>query len=440
MPPPTRYARSGDANIAYQIHGDGPVDVVLITGLLSNVETLWEEPGLARLFDRLATWGRLILMDRRGVGMSDRLERLPPSEDDVADLDAVLDAARSERAALLGTAGGAAQVLHYAVERPERTRALILYGTFARTTRSDDLPWAATAEQRRERMLALTEKWGQGINADLLAASVAGDPGVRAWFARLERTSTSPRQMRTLNEDLADLDVTALLPRLRVPTLLLHRTEDPLIDVRHSRFMAERIPGARLVELPGVDHLMSMGDTGSLMGEIEEFLLGDRRHEPDRALLTVLFTDICEGTARAAELGDRRWRDLLAAHDAEVRRQLARFGGREVKTIGDGFLAVFEGPPSPAVRCARSLVAATGELGVEVRAGLHTGECEVIGDDIGGMAVHIAARVSALAGPGEVLASGTTYGTVVGSGLRFADLGSRELKGVPGAWPIFRVA
>ena len=439
MPPPTRYARSGDAAIAYQTHGDGPIDVLLITGQLSNVETLWEEPGLARLFDRMAGWGRLILMDQRGVGMSDRTELLPTPQQIVADIEAVLDAAGSERVALLGTAGGAAHVIEYAAERPERTRALVLYGAFARTTRSPDLPWAATPEERDARIGYLTDHWGEGINADLLAASVAGDPAVRAWFSRLERTALSPGQSRIVVRQLADLDVSHLLPRIRVPTLVLHRTEDPLIDVRHSRFMAERIPGARLVEQPGIDHLMSMGDTGALIGEIEEFLTGGRGKETDRALLTVLFTDICEGTALAATLGDRRWRDVLSAHDAEVRRQLARFGGREVKTIGDGFLAVFDGPPSPAVRCARAIVEQTSGLGVDVRAGLHTGECEILGEDIGGMAVHIAARVSALAGPSEVLASGTTYGTVVGAGLRFEDAGTRELKGVPGRWPIFRL-
>jgi class 3 adenylate cyclase len=325
------------------------------------------------------------------------------------------------------------------VDRPERTRALVLYAGFVRTTRSAELPWADTAAEREQRVAPVLEHWGEGINADLLAASVAGDQAVRAWFARLERTSNSPGSMRTRLAQMAELDLTGLLPRVRVPTLILHRTDDALIDVRHSRYMAERIPGARFVELPGRDHLLSVGDTGALLGEVEEFLTGGRRKEPDRSLLTVLFTDICAGTERAAEVGDRRWRDLLAAHDAEVRRQLERFGGDEVKTIGDGFLAVFDGPPSPAVRCAQAIVQAAAGLGVDVRAGLHTGECEVIGDDVGGMAVHIAARVSALAGPREVLVSGTTYGTVVGSGLRFEDAGARALKGVPGRWPVFRL-
>jgi class 3 adenylate cyclase len=440
MAPATRYARSGDANIAFQVHGEGPVDVLLLTGMLSNVETLWEEPGLARAFDRIAAFGRLILMDRRGVGMSDRLDRHPTFDEDVADIDAVLDAAGSTSAAIFGTTTGTPAVVRYASARPERTRALVLYGTIAGAVRTDELPWLDTAEERRLRMAPVLENWGQGVNADLIAVSVAGDPGVRAWFARLERTAMSPGMMRRVWEELGGVDITGLLGQVRVPTLVLHRVDDVMIDVRHARYVAGRIPGARLVELPGRDHLLSVGDTAAILGEVEEFLTGGRHSEPDRVLRTVLFTDICDGTTRAAELGDGRWRDLLSAHDAEVRRQLERFGGDAVKTIGDGFLAVFGGPPSGAVRCAKAIVAATSALGVDLRAGLHTGECELIGDDVGGMAVHIAARVSALAGPGEILASGTTFGTVVGSGLHFDDLGARELRGVPGRWPLFRVA
>ena len=440
MAPRTRYARSGDVNIAYQVHGDGPVDLVLLTGILSNVETFWEETGLSRAFDRLAEFSRLILMDRRGVGMSDRYERLSTAEEDVADVEAVLDAVGSDAAALYGAAGGGADAIRYACARPERTRALILYASFARTTRSPDLPWANTPEERDARIAHLVEHWGEGANSELLAPSAADDPRVREWFARLERTSLSPGQMQRLSDALTDLDVTDLLPQLRVPTLVMHRTDDALIDVRHSRYMAERIPGARLVELPGRDHLLWIGDAEAIHGEIEEFLTGGRRRmAPDRRLLTVLFTDIVNGTARAAELGDGRWRDLLSQHDSAIRQELDRFGGREVKTIGDGVLAVFDGPPSAAVRCARAVVEAMGGLGVDVRAGLHTGECELIGDDVGGMAVHIAARVCALAGAREVLASGTTYGTVVGSGLGFEDEGYRDLRGVPGRWPIFRL-
>jgi class 3 adenylate cyclase len=442
VPPRTHYARStGDVNIAYQVHGEGPVDLVLLTGFLSNVETLWEEPGLARGFDRLAESVRLILMDRRGVGMSDRPSRPATHEEDVADIEAVLDAAGSATAGIYGTAGGAIQAVQFAVARPERTQALILYGGFVKTTRASDMPWAATPEERAERIAHINEHWGEGVNADVLAPSAAGDPRVREWFSRLERTSIPPGTAAEMSAALGDEDARALLPQISVPTLLLHRSDDELIDVRHSRYMAERIPGAKYVELPGRDHLLSIGDAEAIHGEIVEFLTGaPRTSAPDRRLLTVLFTDIVEGTARAAQVGDARWRSLLGAHDAEVRTQLERFGGREVKSIGDGFLAVWDGPPSPAVRAARALVEATRGLGVELRAGLHTGECECIGDDVAGMAVHIAARVCALAGPGEVLASGTTYGTVVGSGLPFEWRGTEELRGVPGSWPIFRLA
>ena len=441
MAPRTHYARStGDVNIAYQVHGDGPVDLLLLTGILSNVETLWEEPGIARGFDRLAECTRLILMDRRGVGMSDRFERPATPEEDVADIDAVLDAVGSEQAAVYGTAGGAIQTVQYAVARPERTRALILYAGFVKTTRTDDLPWADTVEERNARIDRLLAHWGEGANTDLLAPSASGDAQIRSWFSRLERTSASPGTWAMLARALGDHDARDLLGKITVPTLIMHRADDRLIDVRHSRYMAERIPGARYVELPGQDHLVSMGDSEAVHGEIVEFLTGQpRTGAADRRLLTVLFTDIVDGTARAAQLGDARWRSLLSSHDAEIRSQLARFGGRAVKTTGDGILAVFDGPPSPAVRCAKAIVQATGELGVEVRAGLHTGDCEVVADDVAGMAGNIAARVCAMADARQVLASGTTFGTVVGSGMNWEYLGSHDLKGVPGEWPIFRL-
>lgn len=437
----TRYARSGDYNIAFQVHGDGPIDLFYLLGALSHLEALWDEPGVARLLDRLASFARVIVMDRRGIGMSDPIEADVPLEEEVDDISAVLDAAGSERAALYGYTAGGPYVVQYAAKYPKRVRALVLYATFAKTTRTEDMPWADTEEERDARIAHLIDHWGEGLNMALLAPSARADPGLQQWFGRLERMSASPGQMRRQTENLGKVDVRHLLPRLRVPTLVMHRTGDQVIDVRHSRYIAERIPGAKYVELPGGDSLPFVGDTEAYVGEIQEFLTGGRaHHQPDRQLLTVLFTDIAEGTTRAAQLGDRRWRDLLAAHDAEVRRQLARFGGKEVKTIGDGFLAVFDGPPSPAVRCAHAIVQRTGELGVGVRAGLHTGECEVIGDDVGGMAVHIAARVSAQAQPGEVIASGTTFGTVVGSGMEWTSLGSRALKGVPGEWPLFRLA
>jgi class 3 adenylate cyclase len=436
--PRTRYTRSGEISIAYQVHGDGPMDLVFVSGVVSHIEQLWEDPAIARLFDRQAEFARLILMDRRGTGLSDPLSGPIALEDEVEDLTAVLDAVGSERAGLHAYNAAVPFAIRFAAKHPERTSALILYAGFARTTRSDDLPWLDTPEQRDARIARTIEDWGDGRRLlSLIAPSAAGDERLLAWVARLERLSASPGGMAALSRSLGDVDVRDALPLLRVPTLVLHRRGDRMIDPRHSEYLAEHIPGAKLVWLEGDDSLPTLGDTEAFIGEIEEFLTGGRRGDVHRTLLTVLFTDICGGTELAAQIGDKRWRDLLDAHHAAVRREVERFDGREVKTIGDGFLVVFEGAPSRAVRCADAIVRATAEVGVDVRCGLHTGECERMGDDVGGMAVHIAARVSALAQPGEVLASGTTYGTVVGAGLRFEDRGLHELKGVPGPWPLF---
>jgi class 3 adenylate cyclase len=440
--PATRYARSFDGtSVAYQVVGDGGLDVVFVAGIVSHIEQLWEDPGLARMFERQAAMGRLILMDRRGTGLSDPLGGPVPLADEVEDLAAVLDAVGSDRAALHAYSAAAPFAIQFAAKHPERTSALILYAGFARTTRSDDLPWLDTPEEREARIAGTIERWGDGRDLlESLAPSAAGDERLRAWIARLQRLSASPGGMAALARTLGDVDVRHLLGTLRIPTLVLHRRGDRMIDPRHSEYLASHIPGARLVWLEGEDSLPTIGDSEAFLGEIEEFLTGGRSGDVERALLTVLFTDICAGTELAADLGDRRWRDLLEAHHAAVRREVERFGGREVKTIGDGFLVVFDGAPSSAVRCAEAVVRAADELGVAVRCGLHTGECERMGDDVGGMAVHIAARVAALAAPREVLASGTTYGTVVGAGLRFEDRGSHSLKGVPGPWPLFALA
>ncbi|MDX6689340.1 MAG: hypothetical protein QOG15_797 [Solirubrobacteraceae bacterium] len=438
MAPRTHYARNGDVNLAFQVHGEGPIDIVFVSAFISHVEHVWEDPGLARFMTRLAQFSRLILFDRRGSGLSD--DGPLDADDELGDITTVLDAVGSERAALLSyTAGGQLAAL-YAATFPERVSALVLYACMVHAERDDDeaLQWLQTAEERAQRMNTMLDHWGEGLTIGALAPTAAGDQQLRAWFERLERLAASPGRMRKLNEAVAQLDVRPALPTIRVPTLVLHRTNDAFIDVRHSREYARRIPAAKLVELPGVDSLPSAGDMEAVLGEIEEFLTGGRRGgEQERALLTVLFTDIVGGTARAALLGDKRWRDLLAAHDVAVRRTLRRYDGEVVKTIGDGFLAVFDGAPSRAVRCGAAVRDAVAELEIEVRVGLHTGECEIIGDDIGGMAVHIAARVGALAEAGEVLASGTTYGTVVGAGLDFDYRGEYELKGVSGRWPVF---
>jgi class 3 adenylate cyclase len=440
MAPVTRYARSGEASIAYQVVGDGPLDLLFMTGWISQVEQPWELPALRRFLERLARFSRLILFDRRGTGLSDSIGDSYTLEQETRDALAVLDAVGSERAALFtyGLGGPVGALL--AAERPERIGALIMYASIARTTWAPDYDWAMTLEARAEWTENTVASWGEidGPGLPVLAPSMADDPALAAWFARLQRLAASPSEARILLNAAADLDVRETLPRIRVPTLIMHRSRDYSWDPRHSRYLADHIPGARYVELEGADSFPFVGDSDSLLEEVEEFLTGGRgAGELSRALLTVMFTDIVDATARAAEIGDGRWRDLLARHDEEVRKELQRFDGREVKTVGDGFLATFDGPPSRALRCALAITQSARELGIEVRVGIHTGECELIGDDVGGMAVHIASRVNGLAQPGEVLVSGTVFGTVVGGPFTFEDRGFHELKGVPGRWPLF---
>ncbi len=440
MVPTTRYARSGEATIAYQVTGDAGPDLLFMPGWISQVEQLWESPALRRQLERLAVFSRLILFDRRGSGLSDSVGEPYTLEQEARDALAVLDAAGSERAALFtyGLGGPVGALL--AADRPERVGALIMYASIARTSWAPDYDWAMSVEDRAQWTEHTIAAWGEadGPGLPVLAPSMADDPALAAWFARLQRLAASPSEARVLLTAAADLDVRETLPRIRVPTLVMHRSQDSAWDPRHSRYLAEHIPGARYIELDGVDSLPFVGDSDAIIEEIEEFLTGGRGGgELARALLTVMFTDIVDATARAAELGDGRWRDLLARHDEEVRKELHRFEGREVKTVGDGFLATFAGPPSRALRCALAITDAARQLGVEVRIGMHTGECELIGEDVGGMAVHIASRVNGLAGASEVLVSGTVFGTVVGGPFTFEDRGFHELKGVPGRWPLF---
>jgi class 3 adenylate cyclase/alpha-beta hydrolase superfamily lysophospholipase len=441
MVPRTRYARSGDASIAYQVAGEGALDLLFMTGWISQVEQLWESPALRRLLERLAVFSRLILFDRRGTGLSDSvLGESYSLEQEARDALAVLDAVGSERAAVFtyGLGGPIGALL--AADYPERVGALIMYASIARTTWAADYDWAMTVEDRALWTERTVAAWGEtdGPGLPVLAPSMAGDPALAAWFARLQRLAASPSDARILLSAAADVDVRDRLPRIRVPTLVMHRSRDSAWDPRHSRYLVEHIPGAHHVELEGVDSLPFVGDSDAIVEEVEEFLTGGRGGAGlARTLLTVMFTDIVDATAHAAELGDGRWRDLLARHDETVRKELHRFEGREIKTVGDGFLATFAGPPSRALRCALAITDGGRELGIEVRIGVHTGECEMIGEDVGGMAVHIASRVNGLAGAGEVLVSGTVFGTVVGGPFTFADRGFHELKGIPSRWPLF---
>jgi class 3 adenylate cyclase len=440
MAPTTRYARSGEASIAYQVVGEGGLDLLFLTGWLTQLEQLWEAPANRRFLERLAAFCRLILFDSRGTGLSDRILNAYTVEQEAQDAIAVLDAAGSEHAALFTYAQGGLVGALLAADRPERIGALIMYASVARTSWAPDYDWAMTSEEREELSERNMATWGEANSAAMSAwaPSMAEDPALVAWFARMQRLAASPGEARIISRAMVDLDVRDALPRIRVPTLIMHRPNELVWDVRHSRYLAQHIPGARYVELEGTDSFPFVGDSDAIVEEVEEFLTGGRSGgEVSRGLLTVMFTDIVGATARAAELGDSRWRDLLAHHDGDVREELARFGGREVKTVGDGFLATFEGVPSRALRCALAITRAARTLGVEVRIGIHTGECELIGEDVGGMAVHIASRVNGLAGPGEVLVSGTVFGTVVGGPFTFEDRGFHELKGIPGRWPLF---
>jgi class 3 adenylate cyclase/esterase/lipase len=439
MAPVARYAKSGDLHIAYAVQGDGPIDLVWIPPWISQVEYLWAEPSLERVMARLTQFARVITFDRRGSGLSDPLFGAPTLEDQMDDVLAVLDAAGSESAVICGTLEGGPMAALFAATFPERTDALVMYATFARATWAPGYEFAWPAEIRDQHMEAGIKQWGQGWVTAGVAPSKVQDPGFMEWAGRLERLAASPATIRRIFDLIGEFDVRDVLPSIRVPTLVMHRRDDSFIKVDHSRYIASKIPGARYVELEGEDNMFSLGDAEAVLGEIEEFLTGTRHErEPDRMLATVLFTDICDSTARAAEMGDRGWRFLLERHDALFRQALERHRGREVKRTGDGFMATFDGP-ARAIRCAASIAEAMGSLGLQIRAGLHTGELEVMDGDLGGLAVHIASRVMGAAGPNEVLVSGTVKDLVVGSGIDFEDRGERELRGVPGEWRLYAV-
>jgi class 3 adenylate cyclase len=435
--PETRYARSGDVHVAYQVFGEGDLDLVVVNGFTTHVEVVWEHEPARRFLEGLASFARVINFDRRGSGLSDPVAEAPTLEVRMDDVRAVMDAAGSERAALLGQSEGATMALLFAATYPDRVSALVCSGGMARSTADEDYPWASPVDALIESGGELIgPHWGEGAIVELGAPSRADDPDVRAFFGRMERASASPGMLAQLVQMFLQLDVRDVLASVHVPVLVLHRRYDRLVNVRNGRWLAEHLPDARYVELEGDDHVTWYQDPDRTLGEIQEFLTGTRyAPEPDRVLATVLFTDIVDSTRTAAELGDRRWRETLERHDRAVRDALAHSGGQEVKSTGDGFLATFSGP-ARAIRCAREIQTACAPLGIRVRAGIHTGECEMRDGDIGGIAVHIAARVSDLAQPDEVLVSRTVKDLVAGSGIEFADRGSHALKGVPDSWQL----
>ena len=441
--PETRYAKSGDVNIAYQVVGEGPLDLVLVHGWVQSFDFGWEIEPIRRFYQRLASFSRLILFDKRGTGLSDRvpLDDLPTLEMRMDDMRAVMDVVGAERAAVLGHSEGGAMCALFAATYPDRTRALVMVGSAARTRWAPEYPLGAPDEAIEELERSILESWGTEVIRSLLvqlAPSIAEDEELVQAHTRAAVRAASPAAAAALTRMSAMIDVREVLPAIRVPTLVLHRADEILAEA--SRYAGERIPGAKIVELPGSDHMPWLGDQTAAVDEIEEFLTGVRPHPAlDRVLATVLFTDIVGSTELAADLGDRRWRDLLEDHNAVVRRELGRFRGRELSTAGDGFLATFDGP-ARAVACAVSIRDAARALGLQIRFGLHTGELELAGSEIRGIAVHTGARVADKAAPGEVLASSTVKDLVAGSGLEFEDRGAHELKGVPGEWHLYAVA
>ena len=425
MVPKTQYAKSGDVRIAYQVVGEGPFDLVFVPGFISNLDVAWEEPYRARVWTRLAAFARLIMFDKRGTGLSDRAVGVPTLEERMDDVRAVMDAVGSQRAALFGISEGGAMSVLFAATYPERTRALVLYGTYGHFR-----SWVVPPDRIEAALDRMEKNWGTGESLGLFAPSVASDETFKLSWARFERLGASPSAVVALMRMNSEIDVRPILPSIRVPTFIIHRQGDVRVNVEAGRFMAREIPNAKYLELPGSDHLLWTGETERVLDEVEEFLTGSRSAiESDRVLATVLFTDIVNSTKRAETIGDRAWHDVLDRHNALVRRAISRHRGHEVRTMGDGFLATFDGP-ARSIRCALAINEGVEALGLQVRAGLHTGEVEMADDDLSGIAVHIASRVATMAKPGQVLVSNTVRDLVAGSNIRFHDEGSHPLKGL----------
>jgi pimeloyl-ACP methyl ester carboxylesterase/class 3 adenylate cyclase len=438
--PETRCAKAPDGtSIAYQVIGDGPVDLVYASGIWSNVELMWEEPRWAHFLERLAKFSRLILFDMRGVGLSDRGPEPPVLELQRDDVGAVMDAAGSSDAIVFGGARAATMAMLFAATHPDRTKALVLYAPVAKTVATPDFPYGKTPEEQRVFFERFVREVGTGQNLALQAPSVARDERFVRWWARFERLVASPSAYEELGRIFTDVDVRDVLPAIHVPTVVIHRRDDAIVLERQARYVADQIQGATYVQFPGEDHLPFIGDADAIVDEVEQFVTGRRPiRETDKVLATILFTDIVDSTRRQAELGDRRWKELLERHHAAVRDLLKQYRGEEQDTAGDGFYVRFDGP-ARAIRCAQDIVETIRPLGIQVRVGVHTGECEIVDGKCSGLSVSIGARVMANAGPSEVLVSRTVKDLTAGSGLNFQDAGEHELKGVPDLWHLYRV-
>ncbi|WP_448628103.1 adenylate/guanylate cyclase domain-containing protein [Geodermatophilus sp. URMC 64] len=440
--PRTRYAHNGDTSIAYQVIGSGDLDLVMVPGFVSHLDWFWLGRGPRHLMERMAEFSRLIVFDKRGTGLSDPVSEPGTLEERADDLRAVMDAAGSEQAAVFGTSEGAAMAMLFAAAHPERTRDLVLYGATPRFSRAADYPCGRDEAELVRFLDALVAGWGAGVGLEVFAPSHIGDPEFEEWFASAQRSGASPAMVRQLFSLWTRMDVRDVLSAIHVPTLVLHRRGDRLFDVSVGRYLADHIPGARYVELDGIDHVPFSGDIDQLTAEVQEFITGSRPRLAviDRVLATVLFVDIAGSTETAARVGDAVWAAIRTRFLVAARAELARYDGTEVDVAGDGLFATFTGP-ARAIRCALAIRHTVADIGIRVRAGVHAGEVErEDGRGVSGLAVHIGARVMAAAEPGEVLVSGTVKDLVVGSGLDFADRGLRQLRGVPGSWPLFAVA
>ncbi|HJR44898.1 MAG TPA: adenylate/guanylate cyclase domain-containing protein [Actinomycetota bacterium] len=441
MGTPIHYAKNGDVHIAYRVHesaSDEPIDVLFVPIWTSNLDMYDSWAPVAQSLDELTRFARVIGVDRRGSGLSDRTHGIATLEEGMDDMLAVLDAVGSEQAALIGLNESGSLCAMLAATHPDRVSGLVLYGSFAATVRQDDYPWAPTKEERDEQIKVMIELWGSEDFAFVLNPTSQSDPAFREWSARWQRNSVTRDALPAAYDVLARTDVRHVLPLIRVPTLVLHRRDDPLVIIDNGRYLADKIPNAKMVELEGEDHIPFLGDWQTIVDEVEEFLTGRRpEREPDRVLATILFTDIVGSTQKATDLGDRKWKELLDRHDEILRSELARANGKLVKTVGDGALATFNGP-ARAIRAACRIRERVADLGLETRAGLHTGEVEIRGDDVGGIAVHIGARVAERAGPGELIVSSAIPSLVAGSGIPFEELEETELRGVEGRWRLYK--